>query len=85
MELPKFRKWKRSCEIFASGKGDAKISQVVDGVAKIFQVAFGVAKFSRLDLAGAKFLHLDLVLLSSNGHNFFISAPICTPFEALDS
>ena len=31
-----------------------------------------------------KFL-LNLVQLSSNGHNFFISALICTLFEALDS
>ena len=71
-----------------------KISQVRYGVAKFPQVACGVVKFSLLDLAGAKFSHLplavakfifSLVQLSSNGHNFFISAPICTPFKALDS
>ena len=27
----------------------------------------------------------SLMQLSSNGHNFFVSAPNCTPFEALDS
>ena len=30
-------------------------------------------------------LSFNLVWLSSNGHNFFISTLICTPFEVLDS
>ena len=54
MELRKFHKRKRRCEIFAPEKGDAKF---------IF----------------------NLVQSSSNGQNFFISALICTLFEALDS
>ena len=71
-----------------------KISQVIYGVAKFSQVVRGVAKFLHLDLVGAKFSHFDLAIakfifilvqLSLNGHNFFISAPICTPFEALES
>ena len=45
---------------------------------------FAIAKFSQADFAAAEF-SLSLVWLSSNGHNFFISASICTPFEALDS
>ena len=39
-----------------------------------FTAAKHLAKFS-----------LSLVRLSLNGHNFLVSAPICTPFEALDS
>ena len=38
----------------------------------------------RNGLWAAKFLH-SLMWLSSNGHNFFVSTPICTPFEAFDS
>ena len=45
---------------------------------------FAATKFSQADFAAAKF-SLSLVRLSSNGYNFFISAPIRTPFEALDS
>ena len=51
---------------------------------------FAAVKFSQgkvdfvVDFAVAKF-SLSLVRLSLNGHNFLVSAPICTPFEALDS
>ena len=44
---------------------------------------FAAAKFSQADFVAAKFL-LSLVRLSSNGHNFFVSAPIYTLFETLD-
>ena len=43
----------------------------------ISQVEFVISQLAKLSFS--------LVRLSSNGHNFFISAPIHTPFEALDS
>ena len=49
-----------------------------------FAAAKHLAKFSQADFAAPKF-SLNLVRLSSNGHNFFVSAPIRTLFEALDS
>ena len=49
-----------------------------------FTAAKHLAKFSQADFAIAKF-SLSLVRLSSNGHNFFVSAPIHAPFEVLDS
>ena len=41
---------------------------------EIFAAHFAATKFS-----------LNFVRLSSNGHNFFVWAPIRTPFEVLDS
>ena len=94
MELQKFRKWlmvfwKFSiwiwwCENFTFGFGWCEI----------FTFGIAGAKFSHLELDDAKFLHLaladakfifNLVRLSSDGHNFFSSALICTSFEVLDS
>ena len=43
-----------------------------------FAAAKHPVKFSQL-------ISLSFARLSSNGHNFFVSAPICTPFGALDS
>ena len=43
----------------------------------ISQVEFVISQLAKLSF--------NLVRLFSNGHNFFISAPICTPFKALDS
>ena len=40
---------------------------------RVLEGGFAAAKFS-----------LSFARLSSNGHNFFVSAPIHTPFEALD-
>ena len=50
----------------------------------VSQVDFAAMKFSEVDFAAAKF-SLSLVRLSSNGHNFFVSAPIYTLFKELDS
>ena len=89
MVLRKFCKWKWSCENFASGKGVAKILHLDLAGTNISHFDLAGAKILHLNLAGAKFSHLtlaiakfifSLVQLSSNGHNFFISAPICTLF-----
>ena len=53
-------------------------------LAKFSQVDFVAAKFSQANFAAAKF-SLSLVRLSSNGHNFFVSASIRTPVKVLDS
>ena len=59
----------------------AKISQVeivhFASWTLISQVEFVISQLAKLSFS--------LVWLSSNGHNFFISASIHTPFEALDS
>ena len=65
---------------FAATKHLAKFSQADFAAAKISQGKVDIAT----DFAAAKF-SLNLVRLSSNGHNFFVSAPIRTLFEALDS
>ena len=56
---------------FRSCETPCEISQV-DSISQL-RNGLWAAKFS-----------LNFVQLSSNSHNFFVSAPICTPFEALD-
>ena len=67
------------------------ISQVETWLAKISQVEIvhfaSWTLISQVEFVISQLVKLSfsLVRLSSNGHNFFILASICTPFEELDS
>ena len=61
-----------------------KFSHLRKVAMKISQMKKSDARFSHKRKGDAKFI-FSLVQLPLNGYNFFISAPICTPFEALDS
>ena len=74
MVLRKFRMRKRWCKNFP----------IWERWLRKFRMRNGDAKFSHQRKGDAKFL-FSLVQLPSNGYNFFNSAPICKPFEALDS
>ena len=75
--LRNFHKWISFCSSFRSREMGFVLrnfmQQKVDFAAD-FVADFAVAKFSH-----------NLMQLSSNGHNFFVSTPIRTLFEALDS
>ena len=64
--------------------GAAKISHEEKVMPKFSHLRKVAAKIAQVKRSDAKFI-FSLVQLPSNGYNFFISDPICTPFEALDS
>ena len=68
---------------FASEKVNAKIFTLGKCAAKIFALGKVSAKIFASGNVNAKFL-FSFVQLPSIGHNFFVSAPNCTPFEVLD-
>ena len=71
-------------KIFAFGIAGAKILSSGKCATKIFTLGKVSAKIFASGNVNAKFL-FSFVQLPSNGHNFFISASNCTPFEVFDS
>ena len=70
MECPRWNSWGRGDETSKRQWVNSKLESF-----RIHKLNFEIiSKWS-----------FNLVQLSSNGHNFFISTPICTLFEALDS
>ena len=68
-----FRKWSKCAQKLPKWGG-----------AKNFSSEKVSAKIFALGNVNAKFI-FNFAQLPSNGHNFFVSAPNCTPFEVLES
>ena len=75
---------KCAAKIFTLGKCAEKIFALGNFNAKIFASGNVNEKIFASGNVNAKFL-FNFVQLPSIDHNFLVSAPNCTPFEALDS